>query len=1325
MKKSAKLKFLSLATLVFAGVFGGAAGTVAWFTTNVHIEEANMLLTGDALGAYFEYGEGTAEKPYGIKTVRQLYNLSWLQYLGYFNPTKEDDYPYSGRWTEAMKKIHGNEFNEKPHFELAGDIDFSNKDASSIGINGMPPIGTTAFPFEGFFDGRGYTISHGVFSTNSGDFGVKPLAVTTYNADTNVGVFGKVTGAETSIKDLGISSPLVKSTQANTVIGAAIGDAGTAQYSNIAVDDPTLRIGNGTSASNLSDYGLVGKIDASQTHRVQIVDNKLSTIDVSQDTFTIPNQGGENDWGGSINMTAMFNRLNTIYNDYASVPAGTNEDPSIPLRVTDLYASDGTTLKKTTVDYTSTGDEGYDLKRYNSIGRKSGVSYNSKLGAYQMTRQGNPASENFSVMYVSGGHWNQKEKEYLHTGYKITDGTNYLQFDINQANNWINRTTNLDTATLWEFPESGTWGPIKTLYRHEAYYLNDDNGTLRVSTNPTNWEVFESDGKRYICSDKRQLVYSSGWKLASRPMLIKHVSGGNSYYLNRTNSGISTGTNAGSASTWMVDNNGYLYYTNGNYNYYMGRDGSFTTSRSSESFQINENNYLWETYESGFIWTTTYYKCLTFSNYSFAISSRNESFDSIKNKAVLTFESGTTSPSLAITSETSYEGPDSWGADLSSRMAYDDQDVTYYPLGAKETADDPNATHNEGLFEPLYQNTGYVIGGSSFNDETDSFARGYATVRVSKYRTVSGGKVTTYNTYLKNFDGTKKTFTDVKTIGSDNQIAPIDENSNSFQKYKASKPAFINILNNSGGALYGLHFTQSDIDENSLVSAIKAQINGREYDNYEMPANSIDFRLKQKGYINFFAGSYTGSRIVDSFFSLHMITRNSNNESKIDCIDEIEEIYSDFDANNIATESHSYVYKVKDKQNSTPSETVWKYTRPYRVNARGQKVEIERNEEGKDVAYLGGYLTQEDFNSLTEYYSVFNTSRIKYSESLKTNSDYQNQCFYFEIPVNQGEYCLGSVSNGSMGGYLLYLDIGANAQKDNRTQIHEKFVRITSLTAYVENFVLVESASTVMAALITTDQQGARVRKEGAADLNAADSIAFRVKAGQAGDVVIQRDSNVITLSRSGPPDTEITYAARGMTLREQTGESSYSPISLVTETTTTTTFNRLTLLDWDPANSVGTVTTITDETGKARVITQTKGGETVATPVVYKGTEYGNACGTAFKADDLATLPIAYSPASTIMEFDYIADAATEIATKFTLQESLNEGTGFYTLTGYDFDITRTGSVNFTAYVTETVGTITVVIDQQKVQYTFTYKINGTSVTTPTSVLINRVPAS
>ena len=194
-------------------------------------------------------------------------------------------------------------------------------------------------------------------------------------------------------------------------------------------------------------------------------------------------------------------------------------------------------------------------------------------------------------------------------------------------------------------------------------------------------------------------------------------------------------------------------------------------------------------------------------------------------------------------------------------------------------------------------------------------------------------------------------------------------NSNNYTKFTSSAAEFLPVLTGGGGNIYGLHFMSANISTSHLVNVSSALINGEEKTNYKMPSSCIDFHLAKKGVINFFAGTYFSGN--NSFFSLHHIERNGDS---ISAIKEIDEIYQ---SNN---KRKNYIYK-----------------------------------------YIDGSYS----NTLTDDYSmVFSTQRIK---KAKSNSGWKsNAVYYFEIPVNSGEYALGSVSGGT-GAYLMYLDIGANA----------------------------------------------------------------------------------------------------------------------------------------------------------------------------------------------------------------------------------------------------------------------------------------------------------
>ena len=102
---------------------------------------------GYTASAYFAGGDGSSTNPYIINQPIHLYNLAWLQYLGYFNQTKDGAY-------------------DQTYFVLGSDVDMTS---DSINNWTLPPIGTTDNPFIGNFDGKGYTISNLVVDNSLSD----------------------------------------------------------------------------------------------------------------------------------------------------------------------------------------------------------------------------------------------------------------------------------------------------------------------------------------------------------------------------------------------------------------------------------------------------------------------------------------------------------------------------------------------------------------------------------------------------------------------------------------------------------------------------------------------------------------------------------------------------------------------------------------------------------------------------------------------------------------------------------------------------------------------------------------------------------------------------------------------------------------------------------------------------------------------------------------------------------------------------------------------------------------------------------------------------
>lgn len=302
------------------------------------------------------------------------------------------------------------------------------------------------------------------------------------------------------------------------------------------------------------------------------------------------------------------------------------------------------------------------------------------------------------------------------------------------------------------------------------------------------------------------------------------------------------------------------------------------------------------------------------------------------------------------------------------------------------------------------------------------------------------------------------------------------------------------VLLGGGNNIYGMHFMNAPINTQNVYYAPYAKINGEDHYNYPMTANSIDFHLKTKGYINFFAGTYYGNEV--NFFSLHHIIKRST--TGIQTIKEISLIYG--------KGSGAYIYKYTDgtfsQGNSEP--------------------------EGYEVVFDTSWIT---------------TPTIVYKA-----------VYYFEIPVNAGEYALGSASTGD-GAYLMYLDIGANAaEKGTRTVISER---------------------------ITVNEKISSVPKVGAAfvaDVNGTlDGIkfnaAFTLQPSFVGTVGVSRTQSTVIISSDGGAANNVTgeYASSGTTLKN--GDDTLSVDGV---TSRVTVMDRLSLYDYAGNSLIVSLRTIT-----------------------------------------------------------------------------------------------------------------------------------------------------
>ena len=152
MKKTFRiLSFFALTALSFAAA---VSSSLAWYYERANLDQD--VIRGASDGAFFAYGDGTVDHPYGINHPRHLYNLSWLTMDGYFS--------------------------EGTYFEL--DPELENKVLDCEGFV-IPPIGTNENPFLGHFNGYGCTIKNLTITNNIQE--IKTFGKYPYNAFNAVG----------------------------------------------------------------------------------------------------------------------------------------------------------------------------------------------------------------------------------------------------------------------------------------------------------------------------------------------------------------------------------------------------------------------------------------------------------------------------------------------------------------------------------------------------------------------------------------------------------------------------------------------------------------------------------------------------------------------------------------------------------------------------------------------------------------------------------------------------------------------------------------------------------------------------------------------------------------------------------------------------------------------------------------------------------------------------------------------------------------------------------------------------------------------------------
>jgi len=990
-----------LGSTTLAACAASVAYTFTWFSNQ---ENLGKQINGETDGAYFARGTGTQDDPYVINRPFHLYNLAWLQYTGYFG-------------------------DKECYFIIEKDLDMTGWT--------LPPIGTTDHPFIGHLDGNDTTHSQGqehaavisnlTVSNQFSDYNRHPGAISSVSNVNIMGFFGVVgkigndyssvaSSTVPSVKNLYLNNVAVNDKTANTLIGIAAGYVnGVVENVGIAGDSSLSVPSGGATAfgsytTNVSDYTSVGYCE--KEFRSSLFNKEVTMQASTPITGTKPETGSGTDtgWGGSVDMKTMYDHIKPLYENSTIYKYTTEANVSLQFDEDGNPVANETAKNSTTVPAKSSNY--YD-------------SYNSETDNGNVTAQYSFVynSNNTRFLYLSGSSTQSVSNDLTKnitlgnspagtTPQTISDGNgNYLALG---QNGLVNSTSSSTYDTAW-YIENNTIYTYNPYQNYAKVYLYDNSGTLSVSSSAiTTWTYSTSDNT-LLSSNQNYLINDNGvWTLSNdgEITLTQYIISYDTYYLSVNSGSLSRTNNSSSAAVFYADSQGYFYTLINNrvnyltlgslssswrYRWYSYYSMTLSTSIGKAAFK-KSGNYLVANYND--------------DNWYFYYQNGFRAYESDYDyRTNCTFSTSTISLiSLSIANSAGYS--------VSGFQSSYKTNSTYFPLSF-----DTSSTSKVSS-----KNTGYVVSGA--------YQGGIgADIRVSQYNLTDISKSTTSSA----IDSSK-----VYTI-NDSGSGTISDTS-SYEKFADSLASMNSIISSSSDSyIYGLHFMNASISKDHLITAPYVSINGKDYSNYELPEDSIDFRLRDKGYINFFAGTYYSNNDSnnDSFFSLHRIFRNEDNT--IADIKEISKVYR-YTADATLGKRYAYVYQYTDGT----------YSAPYWLRNIGGK--STKCQVGTTTPMTDAEINATTTTAPTGYTSIFDTSWIKKQSSLTKNAVY-----YFEVPVNEGEFALGSVTGGT-GAYLMYLDIGANAQRTDRTTINEIKTTNTYEYAYPNGVSFVDSTTATVTA---------------------------------------------------------------------------------------------------------------------------------------------------------------------------------------------------------------------------------------------------------------------
>ncbi len=982
-RKYREIVCITLSLVILAAGAATTAFSYTWFTNKNNV---TRNITRRTAGAYFARGTGKSTDPYVINKPIHLYNLAWLQDIGYF-----DD--------------------KECYFIIETDLDMTGWT--------LPPIGTEEHPFIGHLSGNDETYSKGqehpavisnlTISNDFNSFNKHPGPVTSFDKCNMMGFFGKFGegNKNPSAQDFYLNNLKVESKEKSNLIGLLAGYV-NGNLSGIGISNSTIKLPDsglssyGSYTTNISDYASVGYCEDEYKTAAFDKEITLQSSAVTQSEGSEGDGGSESGNGGSIDMNAMYNNLYSIWQSVGKI--------SIPTKQTITYDKNGNIVNNTINSTTSAStvnvkvasgssnikfDLGNAEQAYDSTHTAASYSFAKRTDNYgylYMTLYGRDDITDASVKnQLTENRTLTTTGKYIYS----SNGGNVNYFTLKDGA--ISNVTSESDASVWVIEEGGH---ICTCIGDTIYYLRNNFGSLTVTNDANSASNWTNNGTSYV-NGTGIIQYSAelGWHLEST-CVINIGDSTPSYWLIQSGTNgvtMSSSVSQSDAVDWGVANDHYYAKISGTH-YYLGTSGTDTNWWSTITGLIEDEPYAFTSAKSngnlvyfskiqnGTKYYLKYNKGNRISSAGLALTTSASSaweFTLNEVESTATFSNvsiGDSSKEIEYTSSTT-----------SSVASTYKTNPTYYPISGTNGVPDE-------------KNTGYVVSGCyNSNDNMGD-------IRVSKFEKGNSNGLYKSGVYSSN-----NTLSTVKTI---NDSGIVTVTTDDFDHYSETKTKFETILAKDNSYISGLHFMDATISKEHLVELNYARIGNEEYidQGYQLPEDSLDFHLRRKGYVNFFAGTYAmdliGGASNDSFFSLHEIERDESG-TKIKNIREIEEIYKP----NSKKAAQSYVYKYSDGTYSVPF---------LHGSKSGVRYDLNGNpltDRTPTTSFPSGYIST----------PVFKTSWIKKNTDIKNNAYY---AFYFEIPCNEGEYALGSVPSGT-GAYLDYLDIGANAQKTEVSTLRE------------------------------------------------------------------------------------------------------------------------------------------------------------------------------------------------------------------------------------------------------------------------------------------------